>query len=396
MQKKIIALAVAGLVSGAAFAQSNVTVYGLMDIGYLDSNTDQKVNAGNINSGGGQSNSGYGNGALSTSRLGFKGSEDLGNSLKANFIYELNILDTSGASSTVPQTDTASFTTRLAQIGLSGTWGSFDIGRQEGAVAKNVWTMGSATLKNNAVGSLFDANSGIRMAEARYSSVMTYTSPSFSGFQVSGQYGTATNEADTIATGVKVLDSEFDVINLSATYSAGPLSLGLGYSESDGSIISAAGVSGDANKKEAWLAAVSYDFGIAKIFGMYTDGSNDLDRNVAAGTALSVATSTGLSNNTADSLTDVDGWELGVQVPYGQFTFAGSYFNGDRNYRTNVTNLKYNADVDGFQLAALYSLSKRTTAYAMYGEVNNDFSRVNSVQKSNDTQQWAIGLKHTF
>ena len=36
MQKKIIALAVAGLVSGVAFAQTNVTVYGAIDVAYVN------------------------------------------------------------------------------------------------------------------------------------------------------------------------------------------------------------------------------------------------------------------------------------------------------------------------------------------------------------------------
>ncbi|MBK8118055.1 MAG: porin [Sulfuritalea sp.] len=77
MQKKVIALAVAGLVSGSAFAQSNVTIYGLVDVGVTYVTADGK-------------NSGWAidNGLLSGSRLGFKGQEDLGNGLKAIFTLE--------------------------------------------------------------------------------------------------------------------------------------------------------------------------------------------------------------------------------------------------------------------------------------------------------------------
>ena len=55
MQKKIIALAVAGLVSGAAFAQSNVTVYGIVDMGYQyswDNNSDNAKSKSEMKSGG--------------------------------------------------------------------------------------------------------------------------------------------------------------------------------------------------------------------------------------------------------------------------------------------------------------------------------------------------------
>src|SRR5664279_2289965 len=77
MQKKIIALAVAGLVSGTAFAQSTVTIDGIMDMGYqyswgVASNSNTK-NMGEIKSG------------WDGSRVGFHGSEDLGNGLKVGF-----------------------------------------------------------------------------------------------------------------------------------------------------------------------------------------------------------------------------------------------------------------------------------------------------------------------
>ena len=80
MQKKIIALAVAGLVSGAAFAQSNVTIYGIADMSYVnysDANADGVSSTHQINSG-----------QWKTSRFGLKGSEDLGNDLSAIFQME--------------------------------------------------------------------------------------------------------------------------------------------------------------------------------------------------------------------------------------------------------------------------------------------------------------------
>ena len=79
MQKKIIALAVAGLVSGVAFAQSNVTVYGIADAGIGSWSAGSSAN---------QRTTGVMTGGMSASRLGFKGEEALGNGLKAIFQFE--------------------------------------------------------------------------------------------------------------------------------------------------------------------------------------------------------------------------------------------------------------------------------------------------------------------
>ena len=87
MQKNLIALAVAGLAALPAFAQSNVTVYGLVDMGYKWSgdNMDDRVS----------SRSALDSGMSAGSRLGFKGTEDLGNGMKAGFVLEQGLnLDT--------------------------------------------------------------------------------------------------------------------------------------------------------------------------------------------------------------------------------------------------------------------------------------------------------------
>jgi predicted porin len=85
MQKKIIALAIAGLASTAAFAQSNVTIYGVVDAAYVYTG----VNGGNTlntNESHSQDTSLIQSGQLDGSRIGLKGTEDLGNGLKAVFV----------------------------------------------------------------------------------------------------------------------------------------------------------------------------------------------------------------------------------------------------------------------------------------------------------------------
>ena len=96
MQKKLIALAVAGLASTAAFAQTNVTIYGQIDYGYAYRFDGRDVGSVVPNVAGGPTPSGAGrldSGIDAGNRLGFKGTEDLGNGLKAVFLLEQGFND---------------------------------------------------------------------------------------------------------------------------------------------------------------------------------------------------------------------------------------------------------------------------------------------------------------
>jgi predicted porin len=126
MQKKLLALAVAGLASGVASAQTNVTIYGVLDAGYLYSSGKRLVRA----SSGTNTFSGVANGLAAGNRLGFKGEEALGNGLKAVFTleYGLNIDQNTGLGPSPP----APYGPRLASS--SSVWlattARYRLGRQ--------------------------------------------------------------------------------------------------------------------------------------------------------------------------------------------------------------------------------------------------------------------------
>ena len=126
MQKKLIALAVASLASGAAFAQTNVTMYGVADVGYMYS-TGDAGRVGNVPIPGTNTFSGINSGLLAGSRLGFRGEEALGNGLKAVFTleYSLNLDNNSGVG------NTGGLNARQQYVGLSHSgWGTVALGRQ--------------------------------------------------------------------------------------------------------------------------------------------------------------------------------------------------------------------------------------------------------------------------
>ena len=242
MQKKIIALAVAGLASTAVFAQSNVTVYGIADVYGVAANSNGTHIAG-VNSGG-----------LSGSRLGFKGTEDLGGGNKALFTleYGLSMDDNTGVGAT----------TALARqqfVGLSGGMGTVVGGRLQTLVynhnAAYNPTFGSVvdTLANVAGRANTGFSSNLGTAE-RLNNAVAYVAPAMGGVTLAAAhtFGTTTDTA-TASSNVRATEA-------SAKYDGGPLSLGLVYQD----VKLANGMTADQASRGTALG-VSYDLGPAKL-----------------------------------------------------------------------------------------------------------------------------------
>ena len=174
MQKKIIALAVAGLASTAAFAQSNVTIYGVADMAIVHTNASGAKSVNAVESGG-----------LAGSRLGFKGVEDLGNGLKAMFTleYALNMDNNTGVGATdSPWSSTAA---RQQFVGLTSNYGTVVAGRLQTAGYDFACSInplaGGAFATNDKLsgGTLLSCGS-----TGRADSALAYISPSFGGVTV--------------------------------------------------------------------------------------------------------------------------------------------------------------------------------------------------------------------
>lgn len=155
MKKSLIALAVLAA-SGTAFAQSTVTIYGKLDQGIKRGIGEAKTSMAQA----------------SGSRLGFRGTEDLGGGLKANFQIEHRFTPDDGMAG-------STFWAGRSIIGLSGGFGQIDLGRDYTAA---FWTslggdvFGWDGVANNATATRAGGATAIRFANG-----ITYTSPSFSG-----------------------------------------------------------------------------------------------------------------------------------------------------------------------------------------------------------------------
>ena len=168
MKKSLIALAVLGA-SGAAMAQSSVTLYGVADVGLakLQGVQSQMSSAGLMNNG--------------DSRLGVRGVEDLGGGLKAGFNFETGLTLETGAQ-TAPN-----FWQRNANLWLGGNWGTFKMGR---ALTPSFFGVASWELTGAANYTVVGNTYGWAGAGSRNNSAFSYKTPDMGGFSAEVAYVT--------------------------------------------------------------------------------------------------------------------------------------------------------------------------------------------------------------
>ena len=372
MQKKIIALAIAGLASTAAFAQTNVTIYGI-----ADAYVAQTRGNGLLTS------TGVGSGGLSTSRIGFKGVEDLGNGLKAIFAleYRLNIDGNYGIGGDQTNGSTsASGPARQQYVGLTGGFGTAVAGRLQTTAFD--WQVKYLTLGATA----FDVHNamtktGFRINltnDSRASNAVAYISPSMGGVTVALNHTFAAEQQSAVTA------SNTSATMVGVYYDNGPLSVGF-----VGEKLQSGGTAELTERTDLALGA-SYDFKVVKLTGAYQTTKDNGTNNTAAS----------CSAGKTDSV-----WSLGAQVPVSA-KGAVHVLYAQSNYKSNTAAL-HAADNSGKGLSVAYThaLSKRTTAYAGIGyldnagtsAVSNTYSLGGTVQQPGGSSNViAAGVRHSF
>jgi len=391
MQKKLIALAVAGLVSAPAFAQSNVTIYGVADAGFaFGEHGENDV-------------TGIESGLLSGSRIGFRGTEALGNGLNAVFTLEQGFNIDNGAES-----DSSKAFQRQAFVGVAGGFGAVTVGRQYApgydfqydavvsaqfspqAILSGAPYAGSVDLDGE-VASVkgLTINPG---SMARWDNSVAYNG-SFAGLKVRAIYSFNAVETNTfsaldLGTGVGAdrvnKPADDDAMGLGLEYANGPLKVGAVYHY----LKDAADVSGLTDDQQEWLVGGSYNFGVLTLAGSYQQAK---------------------SANFIDNL-DADLWQVGVIVPVGA---AGNVHvaYGEVEYDADGEE----ADASSWTLAYTHALSKRTTAYVGYNQTDNDDGlslgrapaatavatfegeRLGTVAETGEKSKlFVVGVRHTF
>lgn len=376
MKRKLIALAVASVfVAPAAMAADNVTIYGVIDGSFDSTSTGAAVGGNSVSTTKVSS---------SQSRIGFKGTEDLGGGTNAVWQIE-NGINSDGAAGT--------WNNRNTFVGLSGdSWGAVLLGNYDSpyksatrgmdvfadTIADNRNIMGVATIAGNA------ANTPASLQfDGRSSNSITYTTPDLGGIKLSGQYVAGAEAASTQA------QNKGSAYALSGVYASGPLTGALAYAVHDlgttATGVLGTGVAGDVNKKERALKiAGGYavdQFSVNLVFEKLTD-------DMGAGSASSDRKAYYLAGKYNLSGTDA------VKLAYTSAGNAGS---------PAVANTSAKQISIGYD----HAMSKRTKVYALWSKVTNDTNAAYGLgtgvstgavtaAANADPAAVSIGVKHTF
>ncbi|TXD60213.1 porin [Ralstonia sp. TCR112] len=251
MKMKLFAAAVAALAAGGAYAQSSVTLYGVVDAGLTYAN---KVPNGN---GGGSSRVGLDSGGLSGSRWGLRGVEDLGGGLKGIFNLESGFNLDNGTSA-----QNNRLFGRNAYVGLQGQWGQLTLGRQQ-----NLLYDFSLIYDPMAIATRYSLASQDQYFAGRADNSVKYIG-TFGGLSVSALY--AFNRDGNEQAGLSKLGREW---SLGVNYAGGPLGIGAVYDQSNGVAGSATTFAAQSaladNKEQRATIAGTYAFGPAKLYAGY-------------------------------------------------------------------------------------------------------------------------------
>ena len=330
---RLAALALAACaVSAPAFAQSSVTVFGVVDLAARSVKNDgtQYQLAGS---------------GLTSSRIGFRGVEDLGGGLRAHFWLEGALDPDTGGTGQTWQ--------RRSTIGLQGGFGEIRLGREKNPSGLTWEQLDPfADTGMGAVGRLQAANGilpagGVNASYPRSSNAISYYTPG------KGFFASAMVAAGEGSLGNKHLGGRVG-------YGDGPWFAVLSYGETQ--------VTGGIDL-ERITAGLTYDLKFMKLFGMY-------------------------------STTDVGAAEqenilVGVTVPMGAFMFRGSYHMMEGGGSIS------NREAKQFSFGAQYNLSRRTAIYANYADISNTNTNLTvatgtALATGRDSSGYEFGLRHSF
>jgi predicted porin len=344
-----------GLIGAGAQAQTNVTIYGIVDAALTGENGGSNGHQTKVTSG-----------AASASRLGFRGTEDLGDGMQAFFTLE------TGAKIDTGELDaTNTIFNRQAFVGLKTKAGAVALGRQYTpyhlALVQAVDPFGTGyagTSKNL----LPDNGTNVRASNS-----VTYSSPQVGGVNVDLFY--SAGEQSELSAGRQV--------GAGINYAHGPLALRLIYNAKNTDVV-ATGVSHDIGRNV--LLGGNYDLRWVRVYFGY-----EVDKGFNSAPLFNPNNPYGGVKPTAS--TDGRDILLGFNAPVGPGTLMFSTQHKDD--RTS-----FNQDATEWGVGYLYPLSKRTGLYAAYAHIDNKngagYTVGNNTESGTGNTGYNLGVRHTY
>lgn len=359
MKKTVLALAMLGGFAGAAVAQTSVNIYGILDAGFV---RESGGGAGSVNK--------LTSGVASGSRLGFKGTEDLGGGLSALFVLENGLAVDTGAA-----TQGGLLFGRQAFVGLGSGFGTVTLGRQYTPQYLTLAFVDPFSTGTAGTAANLMPNTG--KGSSRMDNTIKYVSPSFAGFTGELAYGFGEVAGDS---------SAGRQYGIALAYAGGPLSVRLGYHNRNNDTATT-----QADEAKNTLLAATYDLNVVKLHAAYGHNKG-LNSSPIRGVSASNPNPFGNAFDPTAS-TDSRDFLVGVTVPLGAHTVLASYIRKDDK-------TGFNQDADQVAVGYRYALSKRTDLYAAYARISNDrgasYTVGSAIEAGSGDKAFNLGVRHAF
>ncbi|RYF82412.1 MAG: porin [Comamonadaceae bacterium] len=360
--KKTLAAMAALVVCGAASAQSSVTLFGVVDVAVSSvSNKAERVytltNPTLLPDSVKVSRTELRNSGLSSSRLGFRGVEDLGGGLSAGFWLESPLNNDDG-------TNGLSAFSRRSTLSLAGGFGELRLGRDSSPVKVNddqFDPFGATGIGGSLIATAY--------SHSRISNSMQYFLPKgLGGFYGNAMYAFHEKSEFSPLTSVQNDSKAGRYFGGRVGFANGPLDVALAYGQLDGATVTTDTINiltDRTTKNKIFNLGASYDFGMVKLFGAYSQNRQERSTLLAdyVGGVLR-----------AQPKTEIQGYLLGVTVPVGAGLIRASYAHvkyDDNNNTVGLWNTVQDRKANKFALGYQHNLSKRTALYATVARISN-------------------------
>jgi len=268
MKKSLLALAVLGAFAGVAQAQTSVTIYGSIDGGVRRVTNTTST---------GQNTLGFSaNGTYNSNRLGFKGVEDLGGGMNAHFTLENGFNSGTGGLNN----SSSILFERGAFVGLGGTWGSVDLGRQPSVNFKTIGAYDPFNYKYTGIVPVSNQGdlTAFNIGGATY--IAAGSAPGSAGdmtrinndIQYTGTFGPVTMRAEYALGGVTGGVNSGSTKALGATYANGPFTVGAAYTKRNNNVAATGTTFAD---QKNWTVGGAYATGPFRVAVGYADNKQD-------------------------------------------------------------------------------------------------------------------------
>jgi len=381
MKAKLLPIAMGAVLAGGVSmsAQADLTVFGHIDTSITSVDVD--VDGGEFGVTQFSDSADDVNMGCTTCSIGFKGSEDLGNGLKAifklDFQYDTTVRNDGDGDGDDGDNNNSGLLDRDQWLGLAGdNFGQVRVGtistgyKSHGAMIDPLYRT-AAQARGVGLQSPLHSGAG-EEGEGRATNTIRWDSPNWNGVKLVAHYTLDSDESD----------EDNNPFGIGASYSNGGILVFADYLTNDGNGDS------DQNELTAWKVGGKYSMDNFSVFAQYEDIEDDsLGTDEILGIDIDY-----------DTFWDVeaDVWHIGGTYTMGNNTLYAAYGQGDADYNETGFSFSGNAEYDTFTLAAVHSMSKRTSVYAAYNNIDGEFHDDADYFGNLESDIFAVGMKHKF